>query len=268
MCSSDCGFAFERSKFAEVLAYFKVEGESIQNRMNREREAAEEFLGQVNMFGLRSEQTAMARLTAANDAGEISMSEDDIISTARDEGFAASATYLVNNHVSTDAHNHISRSIKSVEGPRPTMTANYGDLRSSAAAQRASNTRLDASLTSANNDACHFNLNQGNLHEQQMLYDRSSSKPAAAPLDPGRAPSSDDSAQPYVDAAIKAAIEEQAASDDEEDTERMEGLASVINALSDRNSPRYSSLLNILKFGNGTNMEKLLTLCIRALKVK
>ena len=149
------------------------------------------------------------------------------------------------------------------------MTAAHGDLRSSRAAQRARNTRLDTSLTSANSDAAHFNLGDIDAREQQKIYDELSSKPAAAPLGPGQAPSSDATAPQYVTAAINAANDEQFESEDD-DPERMDGLASVVAALSDRTSPRYSALLNVLERGDeqSVDMKKLLKVCIRTLKAK
>lgn len=148
------------------------------------------------------------------------------------------------------------------------MTAAHGDLRTSMAAQRAYNTRLDTSLTSAKDDAAHFNLDDIDPHEQQRIYDELSSKPAAAPLGPGQAPSSDATAPQYVTAAIDAANDEQFQSEEDDDPERMIGLASVVAALSDQTSPRYSALLNILERGNkqSVDMKKLLTVCIRTLK--
>ena len=148
------------------------------------------------------------------------------------------------------------------------MTAAHGDLRTSRAAQRAHNTRLDTSLTSANDDAAaHFDLSNIDLREQQMIYNQLNSKPAADPLVSGQATMSDDSAPQYVNDAINAAIDEQFESEDH-DPERMDGLASVIAALSTRTSPRYSALLTILKRGNekSVDMKKLLTMCIRTLK--
>jgi len=68
------------------------------------------------------------------------MSKDDISSTAKKERFATSAHFLVNNHMPTGAHNHLSRSVKAIEGPRLTMTTSYhGNLRTSEAAQHTSN---------------------------------------------------------------------------------------------------------------------------------
>ncbi|EJK47065.1 hypothetical protein THAOC_34242 [Thalassiosira oceanica] len=268
LCSSNCGFAYRISEYRDLHAYFQVEQESVQNRMERERQAAEGFLARAATFGASTERTALQRLKAADAAGEISMSGDAIESTASDERYAASAQFLVNNHIPTDAHNYIARCINTVQGARPTMTAAHGDLRTSMAAQRAYNTRLDTSLTSAKDDAAHFNLDDIDPHEQQRIYDELSSKPAAAPLGPGQAPSSDATAPQYVTAAIDAANDEQFQSEEDDDPERMIGLASVVAALSDQTSPRYSALLNILERGNkqSVDMKKLLTVCIRTLK--
>ncbi|EJK74385.1 hypothetical protein THAOC_03938 [Thalassiosira oceanica] len=87
------------------------------------------------------------------------------------------------------------------------------------------------------------------------------------PLGSGQATMSDDSAPQYVIDAVNAAIDEQFESEDN-DPERMDGLASVVAALSNRTSPRYSALLNILERGNerSVDMEKLLKVCIRTLK--